>query len=269
MTDNLEHIDKNDLKALAEPLQQFTKENELYHNLLHLCRDSITINTQLPNVIDVLAKVQGESEEFTKSKANAIKKSDLAKSEIENGFPFLYNQASLMLYSHLEGAIKRFVTEFFKINGAIETINELSKIKITISEFLKLDETERLEYLFQQYEKTVTIGLQYGVTRFETLLKPIGFAGKVDLGIQKVIFELSQVRNNIIHRGGFADKHLINSCPWLKYKIGDAVKITQAQYEKYHAVVFEYVILIIIRLGEKRGQDMSEFKKSVDKESEE
>lgn len=261
MTDLLKNINKADLNALKKPLQQFIDENKLYHSLLDLCRDSIAINTQIPNIIDVISEVDGESEELTKSKENAIKKSDLAKKEIENKFPFLYGQATLMLYSHLEGAIKRFVTEFFKIKGAIENIDELSRIKITISEFVKLDDVERLDYLFQQYEKSVTIGLQYGVNRFETLLKPIGFSGKVEKTIQQGIFELSQVRNNLLHRGGFADKHLTSCCPWLNYNIGDVVKITQDQYENYHKLVFEYIILIIIRLRENIGYDMSEYKK--------
>ena len=131
----------------------------------------------------------------------------MAKSEIENGFPFLHNQASLILYSQLEGAVKRFIIEFFGIDGILTKIGELSKIKITIADYYNLNGTEKLEYLFQQYEKNVSIGMQYGVTRFEALLKPIGFAGEIDEDTRKNIFELSQ--NLTLTRGPLKNPNVV------------------------------------------------------------
>jgi len=160
----------------------------------------------------------------------------------------------------MEGAIKRFIIKFFSIENILSRISQLSKIKISIGEYYNLSGEEQLEYLFQQYEKNVSIGMHYGVTRFEALLTPIGFGGEVDKDTRKGIFELSQMRNNLLHRGGIVDKYLLDSCPWLTFVIGDKVALTKSQYEMFFKCAMNYIVLVVIRLGEKRGVDMSEFK---------
>lgn len=256
MTDQ---IDKTIYDDLGKSLEDLLEDIKNLHDIVDIAHRGISVTQAMPQVAKVLMKVEGENESNKNAVDNAERIAKIAKSEIDNGFPFLYSQAALMLYSYLEGSVKRFITTFLK-NNSINEIKEFNNLKISIGEYLSLDDNEKYEYLFQQYEKTVAIGIQYGVTRFETLLHPIGFSGHVEEETTKNIYELSQIRNNILHRGAVADRFLIKNCPWLNYKLNDKVKVNKSSFDKFSKAITSYLMLIAIRLGEKRGKDMSEFK---------
>lgn len=256
MTTQIDNINYDDLGKSLEDLLNDIKN---LHDIIDIAHRGISVTQAMPQITKVLMKVEGENESNKIAVENAERIAQVAKVEIDNGFPFLFSQGTLMLYSYLEGAIKRFITTYFK-NNSINDIKEFNSVKISLGDFLNLDENEKYEYIFQQYEKSVAIGIQYGVTRFETLLFPIGFGGPVDEETSKSIFELSQLRNNILHRGAIADRFLIKNCPWLNYKLGDRVNVNKDSYNKYFKAISSYLVLIAIRLGEKRGKDMSEFK---------
>lgn len=246
---------------LAQSLQLLFDDIQKMHDIIEVAQRGLRVTQAVPTAVKVLAKVQGEeeSEKHKKSLKDVQRIASIAKEEIDSGFPFLYSQSAILLYSYLEAAIKRFIITYFK-NNDIEKIKEVANIKINFSEFINLDENEKYDYLFIQYEKLLTIGIQYGITRFENLLNPIAFSGKVNADVSKSIFELSQIRNNILHRAGVVDKQFISNCSWLKYSIGEKVKVTNESYELYYSAVCKYVTTIVIRLDEKNGKRMSEFK---------
>lgn len=255
---------KDELKNLEVPLKVLMEELKLLHDIVNVSIRGISVTQALPNAMKVLAdteRVADKKIDYEKSHAEASKIAEIAKNEIEKGFPFLYSQAALMLYAHLEGSIKRFIIEYFKNSKSILEIKEIAGLKMSFGEYHSLDEFERLDYLFSLYEKSVSIGMQYGVTRFESLLAPIGFNGNIDEKTRFSIFELSQIRNNLLHRGGVADKHLIKSCPHLKLSIGAKVVVTKTQYESFYSALCQYVLIIAIRLNEKRGHNVDEYKK--------
>ena len=256
-----EKINDRNREILAIPFQMFIDEIEKYDDILKTSILGLSVIKELPNTLDSIAKTQEELATLEASREKLIQKAELAKNEIDNGFSFFYNQAIIVLYSMLEGTIKRFIINYFGIDGNLTKISQLKKIKISLSEYYKLNDMEQLEYLFQQYEKNETIGLQYGIKRFETLLKPIGFSGKVNNDISKNIFELSQIRNNLIHRGGITDKYLMDSCPWLNFKIGDKITISKDLYLLYGGSAIKYITLIIKRISEKERVDGSKKEK--------
>lgn len=258
MNNKFESIDRNKLTSLTAPLKEFLDEMDLYHDLIWLTVNSISVSQKLPQAIAAIESVEGQVQELQVQKKRIDKIAALANQEIDSGFHFLYNQAVVYLYSQLEGAIKRFIMRFFSIEGVIENFDSIGKVKISISEYTSLNEVERLEYIFQQYEKNEARGIQYGVTRFESLLEPIGFGGEVDQSISRDIYELSQVRNNLIHRGGIIDKYLLDSCPWIKMPLGSKIGLEKDQYERYAIASVKYLSVILVRLGEIRGKDMSE-----------
>jgi len=252
---------KNNYDGLHESLEILLDDIQKMHDIINVAQRGLQMTQGAPNAVKVLAKVKNEedTEKHKLSLQKVERIADIAKKEIDSGFPFLYSQSSIMLYSYLEGAIKRFVIIYFKKND-LEKIKEVANIKIAFSEFVNLDDNEKFEHLFILYEKLLTVGMQYGVTRFENLLGPINFSGYVDKDLAKIIFELSQIRNVILHRGGKADKQFIACCPWLNYAVGDRIIVTDKKYDEYYVGVCKYVTELAIRLGEKRGKDMSEYK---------
>lgn len=95
--------------------------------------------------------------------------------------------------------------------------------------------------------------LRAGVTRFETLLQPLGLTGAFPEEGSKTLFELSQVRHVIMHRRGRADRRLIEACPWLGVAAGDRVRISHEMWQRYNAAVGEYVLELIQRVREAFG----------------
>ena len=225
--------------------------------IIDVTKIGLKATKKLPDILDLLIKAHGsdgEHNDFLKRTSNLAITANL---EVENDFPFMHSQGAIMFYSHLESSIKRLIICIFS-NSDIIKIKELSSLKIGLSEYMSLDESERLDYLFAQFEKSTTTGIQYGVTRFEKLLQPLNLSGPVQEEISKPIFELSQVRNNLLHRNGIADSHLIKSCPWLNYRVGDKIIITSNRYSIYLDSMLNYLILLAVRIGRKREMDVSD-----------
>ncbi|ALR30674.1 hypothetical protein ATE47_09105 [Chryseobacterium sp. IHB B 17019] len=250
---------KYNYEDLGDTLQKLVDDLTYLHDIISISTSGIKMVATTSKISKLLMDIDGENEDNLNKHYNAERLSKIAKDEIEANFPFLYAQASLMHYSFLEGCIKHLITTFIK-NNNINTINEFKNLKISLGEFLSLEEDEKNDYIFQLYEKNIAIGIQYGVTRFETLLAPIGLSGKVDKELAKTIFELSQKRNNILHRGGIADRFLIKNCPWLNYKLNDKIIVNNENYEKSFEAIIKYLSLIAIRIGEMRGKDMSKYR---------
>lgn len=112
-------------------------------------------------------------------------------------------------------------------------------------------------------ESETSAGLRNGIDRFEAILKPLGLDGSVPGQLRKDIFEFGQVRNLIVHRGGRVDLQLTNSCPWLNLKVGNELSIKKEHFDQYLKAVRNYAALIICRVGEHFGKDLTKTKKSV------
>ena len=262
-----ENVNIHNYSDLIQPIKVLVDNVEQLHNIINVAMRGMSITQAIPKAVSVLAKYEGtgNTEKHKKKLEETERIAGIAKKEIDAGFPFLYTQSAIMLYSYLEGAIKRLIITFLK-NNNISKIKEVANIKIIFSEFIGLDEGEKYDYIFSQYEKSITMGIQYGINRFESLLSPIGLNGKVNPSLSKNIFELSQLRNNILHRGGTVDKYLKSNCPWLKYELGETIRITNEQYEKYYSSITRYAMVLIIRMGDKTGrEDLEEFRE-VDEE---
>ena len=93
--------------------------------------------------------------------------------------------------------------------------------------------------------------------------KPFGLSGPVDDNVRRDLFELNQIRNAWVHRSGFADRRLVESCPWLNLKVGDAIRIDHKTTERYYNSVMAYALELIVRNGEYFGVDMSTVRTSA------
>jgi|GEM_PF-3608159 hypothetical protein len=159
----------------------------------------------------------------------------------EKGYSDLYKPNVIALYTLLEAAVRDLITALFKeYKTTLDKVKEVQKIKISVIEFETLTEHERYDYLYSEYERDVVKGEKYGVSRFKKLLDPLGINIIVEDENEKVILELAQIRNCIIHRNAIVDKKLLTECPWLKsdYKIGDEIIIMQKHFKRYiHSVI--------------------------------
>jgi hypothetical protein len=60
-------------------------------------------------------------------------------------------------------------------------------------------------------------------------------------------YELQQLRHTIVHRASFADRKLVEACPWLGLIPGERIFISHEQYRRLVVAVDKYVTVVIQR----------------------
>ncbi len=94
------------------------------------------------------------------------------------------------------------------------------------------------------------------------MLKPFGLDGAVPDKLRRDMYEFGQIRNVIVHRGGYADRQLSNACPWLASAVGQELPISGDHFNRYGAAAHSYVLLLICRVAERFGKNMADEKQS-------
>ncbi|MFA5203376.1 MAG: hypothetical protein WC708_03130 [Lentisphaeria bacterium] len=224
--------------------------------LLNIARCGINGLTNREKMVNSIVKVLEYYDEF--DKADETKKelpkaklvTDQAIMECENDFPLLHAQALILLW----GALERLVLDilfYIIVNNNVYNEPGLVKmeIKVLVCEYENMDKEDRGRYLVRAIENDSRRGSKFklGVDRFESILEVIGLAGSVSPEIKKVIYELQQFRNSIVHAGCLVDEKFIRLLPESGYKIGQKIMISSAQFMLYYEAVFEYSKIICDR----------------------
>lgn len=250
--------------ALA-PFQLFLEQTDRLAQVVHLSQAGISMMRGVPRAVEVLANVRGLSDkEETKARIErSTREAALAERELATDFPLVHAQAVVTVWSYLEALSRSFVSEWIKNQPSALSVTEVARIKIRLAEYQLLSSDERYLYLFDQLEQELATNLRVGVTRFEALLAPFGLSGPVPEHLSRSIFELGQVRNAIVHRGGSVDRRLATACPWLNFQPGDQMQISSAMLWSYFNAVHEYVTILIKRVGTYFGVPMDEEEANV------
>lgn len=101
--------------------------------------------------------------------------------------------------------------------------------------------------LAELLEREVGAPLKVGVDRFEELLKCIGLSGSVPDGVGRTIFEMGQVRNVLVHRGGIVDRRFVSACPWLGLNPGDKVSVDRESLSRFASAALDYAVVYLQR----------------------
>lgn len=248
-------------KWATEPFRNFIDQTVRLDQLLHLSVNGISMLRGVPKIVKVLAEIEDESgEEAHERFESAKREAELAYREVNEGFPLLHAQTTIALWSALEATIRLFVTRWLQNYKQAMEVEAIQKLRVRIGEYECLEGEERFFYILNRLEQELAAPLKTGITRFELLLEPFGLSGPVDEDVRRNLFELNQVRNILVHRSGFADRRLVDSCPWLKLRVGDMVKVNHEMTVHYFQSVMKYATELIARIGEHFGVDMDEFR---------
>lgn len=158
------------------------------------------------------------------------------------------HQSIVKTWSTLESSITDFLIVWLENEPKALSGEAISKIKVPLASFMSMTELERRYVLIETLKQNNNTTLKQGVTAFEALLEPFGLAGKVEDDVRKAFFELSNLRNVIVHRRGIADRRLIEACPWLDIQAGEKVNITSDMHNAIIKAVNSYVKNLMERL---------------------
>jgi hypothetical protein len=88
-------------------------------------------------------------------------------------------------------------------------------------------------------EKT-RAALKPGVGRIEPLLDAVSLGGAVPDSVRRVVLELSQVRNLVVHKNGVVDRRFVDQCPWVRADVGGLLVIHADDLHRYGLAVDWY-----------------------------
>ena len=170
-----------------------------------------------------------------------------AERQMQDGLPLLHSQMAIGIWSVLEAAIDDFVIAWMTNVPASLMSEDISKIRVPFALFEEMDRPARMQFLLEEFKRNLRTDSKVGVERFESILKPLGLSGPIDECVRRNIFELSQVRNAILHRASRADQRLIDACPWLGLQAGSKVIVARTDSDRYARSVTDYLKSIISR----------------------
>ncbi|MEU2539981.1 hypothetical protein [Streptomyces iakyrus] len=204
------------------------------------------------------AEVKPTSEQ----KAEAEKRARFAKSEKERGFPLLHGQALMGMWGALEAFVEDFCVACMESFPDSLRSASVKKVKIALSDFMELSESDRLRYLVTEIQREKKIGLRSGIAVFEDLLNTIEIngesqsrlGGEVDRRVRDLLYEAQQIRNTLAHRGGIADRRLCDACPNLRLIPGQPVLLSLDYIETFDAAARVYALTVMNRVLSLTGE---------------
>lgn len=194
-------------------------------------------------------------EESEKAKVHAAEVVKFAEFQRDNGLPYLFGLCSVRLWALLEALVDEIATQAMQEPESCKDQAILSKLKGPLIPFRNATAEEQAEFLGETLKQAVDAPLKTGVARFEAILEPIGLGGVVGADIRRLLFELSRVRNVLVHKGGRADNRLVESCPWLGMRRGEPTNITGRMFGRYMLAAWWYFMELAGRAAERAGEE--------------
>lgn len=197
------------------------------------------------HAVGLAADLSGAQRPPREAAAGLRKLESLALEELKADLPLLHSAAAVLIWGALEAAFRDFLVRWLVRYPAARSVPELSNVRVRVAEYERLEGEDRMRYLVDTLERELAASFRPGVGRFDSLLKPFGIRPKVSESARRGLNELAAVRNVIVHRAGIADSRVLELCPWLGLRVGEAVTVGQAAFENYIAVTTEYAVGLI------------------------
>ena len=229
------------------------------HSVLHLCMQGLHLLQKHPAIHEaILRTAEGWSKEEIEAEQRELEKcrsmAASSKVEIDGGYPTLHSQSVISLWGTLEALIEDLLAAWLQNEPATLQSERFRKIKVTVSEYESLNDDQRAAYLVRELARTLSADLKLGIGRFESILAAAGLSGSVDPGFRRDLFELSQIRNILVHRAGVADETFCTNCPWFKAVVGSVISVNHDDYVRYYTAVHVYLYEVLNRVLVAQGE---------------
>lgn len=221
-------------------------------SLLALSVEGIYKLSNMVPLAKAVAKLKKELHKHDKPEERMLaateKLAKMAEDEINKGFPRLYAHAVVDLWSTLEILVNDLLILWLINEPSALKIKAVSKIRISLADYALLEKDEQMLLILNELQRNIKSSLKQGADRFESLLEIFGLSGAINRKVKKDLFELSNIRNVIIHNGAIVDGRLLKACPWIKLKVEDKLNLNYKDYKKYSNAVLKYVTCLLHRV---------------------
>lgn len=226
---------------LKRPFMRYFAHHVEMERVLHLCMHGISLIPEESGRLWRIAEALKLDTTDLHEDPSSERLTREAKKEIEAGFPLLHEQATVALWGGMEAYLKDVCAEWLLNRKEALQGEVVGRLRVRVGQYESLDPEERARFLVDLIDQEVSAPLKSGVGRFEALLDALGLGGPVDDGLRKRMFELSQVRNLVVHRQGIVDRRFAEACPWVSQTLGERLKINHQSWSRYHDAVNDYI----------------------------
>jgi hypothetical protein len=152
-----------------------------------------------------------------------------AKDEVAKGFSTILSHHAIAVWAGIETAIEQTLVNLIrKAPSAAEVILKVSpelnaeRVKTKTAN----DAAKALSMWTHSFKG-------HSLERDLAMLGAFGVNVKLSIGHRQALVEMSEVRNVLLHNGGFVDAKLLEKVTWLSVKAGQQLKVTQAGMAGY------------------------------------
>lgn len=223
-------------------------ELEIFVDLSWAGMDYAELATQIASVVKRTTARAGVAMTQEERLERAKRLESFATAQRPGGFPYLYQLAVTRLWSILEAHVQEVFVTVTLSNPEVRNLPGIKKLKGPLVDFADIPRERQAEFLFGALLEELGAPLKRGVGRFEAVFDAIGLGGPIDENVRRLLLEVSEIRNAVVHRRGTADKRLVAACPWSGFKAGESIKILPPQFEAYIFAAYWYTIEISRRV---------------------
>jgi hypothetical protein len=156
--------------------------------------------------------------------------SPFAAEEMSTGFKTICGHSAIAIWAGIETAIEQMLVNH------IQKLPDIKELMALVAPALKL---EKVQTTTEADARRSVRKWEAALDDPDALVRAIKMLGAVGLEIElpekdhRLLVEISEVRNVLLHRGGVIDRGFIAKCPWLGVKTGDELVIDEARLEEF------------------------------------
>ncbi len=225
-------------------------------DLIEVAGAGISMLVGAPALVEALNKLDhAPVEDLTRARhheqreARAHEQAALAKREVEADFPLLHALGCAWLWTSLETLVEDVMVAVLANDPLAADADTIRDLRIPMSAAATGDKEHLALAAYQELELKRGSAFRSGVTRFEGLLGAVGLKGPIPTQVRNRVFELGQVRNVVLHRGGIADRAFVEACPSFGQETGKPLAITHDVFTLYVFATMHYAAIVESRLG--------------------
>lgn len=194
-----------------------------------------------------------DADSYDAARKRAEEVQAFAAEQQTQGYPYLYELATIKLWSLLEHCVDELVIHGLDDLSLCTDQEMVRSIKGPLLDFVEASEELRAEFLAGELKQLTRSRLKVGVGAFESVLDPVGLGGGVDADVRRTLLELSQVRHLLVHKLGIIDTRFATSCPWLGLSPKKRLVIQRVQYDEYVLGCHWYLLELNQRMSAREG----------------
>lgn len=244
------------------PIDRYIDDYFALEKFVSLCLQGLELGAEARSHVDLserAAKALRRPSPFStpEEREDAVRRaSDLevfSQAQKAQGFPFLYGLAAIKMWALLEAAVDDLVADQLRQHRASK-FPLLARAKGLLVEFIDATEEEKIDILAQKIRDSTDAALKKGIGRFEAVLDAVFLGGSLPESIRKTLFELSEVRNVLVHRNATADRRFRDACPWFGADPGSPIDLVPNHYKMYSLATLWYFVELDNRVLRASGE---------------